>query len=71
MRKHLVGSRVQHRVNVYDSRSRLRKGTVTRIYSYQSRGFGFYPELYEVSWDDGGTEHGFLRHGLTAMDAPC
>jgi ribosomal protein L21E len=44
-------------------------GTVSRVYSEQGM-FGFYPELYEVNWDDGDKYNkGCLPHGLELEEA--
>ena len=61
---HRIGDRVQRLVDVCDSKSPLRRGTIIERYSYQSDMFGYYPELYRVRWDDGTVEKGFLPHGL-------
>jgi hypothetical protein len=60
-----AGDRVQRHVDVYDHRSRLRHGAVVCVYGKRSERFGIYPELYDVQWDDGRVEHGFLPHGLS------
>ena len=55
--------RVQRRSDVFDDSSPLKKGVIRRRYS-NINVFGNYPELYEVLWDSGKIEEGFLPHGL-------
>jgi hypothetical protein len=62
-----VGDRVQRQVNVYNSQSRLRRGTVVDRYSYRSMCCGDYPELYAVEWDGDGVTSGYLPHGLQPL----
>jgi hypothetical protein len=62
-----IGESVTRRVDVYDEHSRLRYGGVTDIYEKTSK-YGHYPELYEVQWQDGTVEKGFLPHGLHRSD---
>lgn len=62
-----IGDRVSRRIDVYDESSRLLTGTVVDAYSDHDSRFGSYPELYEVEWDGGRRERGFLRHGLAPL----
>jgi hypothetical protein len=59
-----VGECVTRPEDVFDARSRIKRGTVTECYDYHSRDFGYYPELYAVRWGDGSEQRGFLPHGL-------
>jgi hypothetical protein len=59
------GDLVLRRADVFDERSRLMTGTVTDAYNDYASRFGPYPELYEVTWDDGSVERGYLPHGLS------
>lgn len=61
-----VGDRVQRHVNVYDRSSKLMRGVVVRRYADNYSRYGPYPELYEVEWDCGHNQEGFLPHGLQA-----
>lgn len=61
--KFKIGQRVKRQVNIYDSKSKYKLGTVIECYEKTSK-FGCYPELYKVQWDNGITEGGFLPHGL-------
>ena len=65
--KFKVGDRVTRPYNVYNHRSKLMHGTITRVYSRKNTPFGDYPELYAVRWDeDDVTESGdaYMPHGL-------
>ncbi len=42
----------------------IKHGTVARAYSANHRCLGFYPELYEVAWDDSTRGEGYLPHGI-------
>lgn len=62
-----VGDRVVREVDVFDPKSTLMHGTVTRRYGRESGfdGVTWYdPELYEVQWDHGTIGRAFFRHGL-------
>lgn len=47
-------------------RSPLRRGSIVRRYSRWGTRHGDYPEMYEVRWDSGEIQDGFLPHGLDA-----
>lgn len=66
MTRFRVGDRVQRHSNVMDLTSRLMRGRVIRVYSDTSQ-FGHYPELYDVEWDHGKTDGGYLPHGLSPL----
>jgi len=65
-----IGQRVIRPVDVYNKNSPLRHGKI--IYVYDSTYYNsdpdlsdwYYPELYDVRWDDGKIGRGYLRHGL-------
>ena len=45
-----------------------KEGKVIKRYSKQSEVLDiFYPELYDVEWDDNQIKHSFLAHGLRAI----
>jgi hypothetical protein len=58
-----IGDRVRRRIDVYNDNSNYKTGTVTKKYSKTTQ-FGFYPEIYEVLWDNDRTKKGYLKHGL-------
>lgn len=65
--KFAIGDRVQRRVDVMSLTSGYRRGTVIARYRDYSKFHNpklNYPELYQVEWDDGQVEKGFLPHGL-------
>lgn len=70
--KFKIGDRVRREINIYDPSKGMRYGKVVQCYSKPERKLspgstlGPYPELYEVLWDDGTVERGFLPHGLDA-----
>lgn len=64
-----VGDRVTRPEDVFVQNSPLMKGTVTRTYTKhtyypESEIDWFYPELYEVQWDNGKVGLGYLPHGI-------
>jgi hypothetical protein len=61
--KFRLGALVRRRVDVYSDDSPWLHGVVTRVYQEQGS-FGYYPELYEVTWDGGRVIDGYLPHGL-------
>ena len=66
---HNVNDRVKRRVDVFDENSPYKYGTVVKCYSRAIKNYGFvrlgpYPELYDVKWDDGEIEEGYLPHGI-------
>lgn len=63
MPKFNVGDRVTRLKDVFDQKSELLFGTVTKRYEKDSQ-FGHYNELYEVLWDNGERKQGYLPHGL-------
>lgn len=69
MIKWRIGDRVCRNTDVYDQSSSLLCGTVINRYSDYTSRFGPYPELYEVEWDGGIRQRGFLPHGLDALAA--
>jgi len=72
--KHSVGDRVCREKDVFKRNSGKKHGVVSRRYSEPRKVIskdvvlGPYPELYEVTWDDGTVEKGFLPHGISAED---
>jgi hypothetical protein len=58
-----AGDRVTRERDVYNQRSPLMHGTVTKVYAMRGH-FGYYPEMYEVEWDHDGRRPGYLPHGL-------
>lgn len=67
MTRFAKGSRVQRRKNVYDEKSEMLHGEIIRCYQKSAEINDIiidYDELYEVEWDDGKTQKGFLPHGL-------
>ena len=67
MRRWKIGDRVCRHDDVYNRRSALLKGTVVDVYADHTSRLGPYPELYEVEWDGGVRQRGFLRHGLEPL----
>lgn len=70
MTKFNLGDRVTRLENVYDDKSKMMHGKISRVYDKDTI-FGFYPELYEVIWDHKLTtwnnqlvRGGYLPHGL-------
>ncbi len=59
-----VGDRVQRRLDVFEGKSEMRHGVVTRRYSGYSATCSYYSELYDVRWDGWSEQHGFLSHDL-------
>lgn len=75
-----LGARVVRPRNVFKIMSSLMHGEVVAIYGEDAAwpwtdppgyvrennrpGLWRYPELYDVQWDDGRIDHGFLPHGL-------
>jgi len=62
-----IGDRVCRHEDVFNRSSTLMVGTVIERYSDTVSKFGPYPELYEVEWDGGIRQRGFLPHGLDAV----
>ena len=62
--KFKVGDRVTRRTDVFNPRSKLKRGMISKSYQDMSTNRGIYTELYEVTWDDGEVQKGFLPHGL-------
>lgn len=63
-----VGDRVSRQIDVFDPSSGVRTGTILRRYGQHGGLDGvtwFDPEVYDVEFDDGKTEIGFVRHGLS------
>jgi len=61
-----INERVQRLKDVFNQRSVMQHGKIQRVYSYTSKtlAHGYYPEMYDVQWDSGKIENGFLPHGL-------
>jgi len=59
-----IGDWVKRRVDVFDDSSPYRKGTVIKRYSKDSERFGYYPELYDVEWEDGSVGKEYLPWGI-------
>ena len=72
--KFKIGDRVIREIDIYNPDLGIKKGTVTNRYSKPLKRFpsgtvlGPYDELYEVHWDNGKLEEGFLPHGLDLID---
>lgn len=65
---HKVGQRVSREIDIYRPNLGEKTGTITRRYSEErQRPRRFYPEMYEVQWDDGKRDEGYLRHGITPI----
>ena len=67
-----IGDNVSRYIDIYDKSKGLKVGKIIRRYSEPQRQYSYftlgpYPELYEVKWNNGETEKGFLPHGLTAI----
>ena len=63
--KFRIGDRVQRRIDIYGENSKMKLGTIIDAYSLTHPGLGrHYPELYQVQWDDGKVDAGFLPYGL-------
>jgi len=68
-----IGQKVKREIDVFNKSKGLKFGTVIRRYSQpeikysESLISGPYPELYEVQWDSGIKEKGFLPHGLSPL----
>lgn len=62
------GTRIKRPWDVHNPKSRSRFGKVVFVYSMTDSGGRYYPELYEVEWEDNGErESGFLPHGIDAV----
>lgn len=59
-----VDDRVKFPRDVYEYPFVYMHGVVTKVYSKYG-GF-FYPELYDVQFDNGKFQQGYLPHGLQA-----
>ena len=73
--KYSVGERVSRPIDVYGDHDIKKFGVITAVYDEwtPSRCDGdmpamHYEELYEVQWDDGKVEKGFLPHGLDLVE---
>lgn len=72
--KFQYGDRVVRREDVFNPNSPLKRGTITCVYGrhfYCELSGGEvmdwnYDEMYDVVWDSGKVEKGFLPHGLDA-----
>lgn len=70
MDKFKVGDGVRRELITMTGQRAIRVGIVSKRYSEPERKTGSgpvlgpYEELYEVVWNDGTTEKGFLPHGL-------
>ncbi|KKM67021.1 hypothetical protein LCGC14_1475370 [marine sediment metagenome] len=74
--QHTIGERVKREINIYHPEKGIRFGIVIKRYSrpekkYANLGItlGPYPELYDVKWDDGSFEEGFLPHGIDKVQS--
>jgi hypothetical protein len=59
-----LGDRIVRRKDVYKQESPLRHGAIIRCYRLDGCQFGPYDEMYDVRFDDGEIECGFLGHGF-------
>ena len=69
--QHIVGDRVSREIDIFDPGKGLKLGAVINAYSRPMKKVGSlvlgpYSELYDVEWDDGWVEKGFLPHGISA-----
>lgn len=68
--KFIIGDRVKREIDIFKVDSEFKYGKIIKVYSEPIKKYrgglvlGPYPELYEVLWDSGQTEKGFLPHGL-------
>ena len=67
--KFKINDRVKREINIYNRSEGFKFGIITLRYSrpedqYGDITLGPYKELYDVLWDDGKAERGFLPHGL-------
>ena len=67
--KFKIGDRVKREIDIYNRMEGFKFGIITLRYSrpedqYGDITLGPYKELYDVLWDDGKAERGFLPHGL-------
>jgi len=73
MYKFKINDRVKREVDIFDKTKGYKTGRIIRQYSkpekkyYSGLILGPYPELYEVLWDNGIKEKGFLAHGIDAL----
>ncbi len=63
------GDRVSRNIDIYNPEKSDKHGVVTRKYNEPEKTVGEitlgpYPILYEVKWDNGRIERGFLPHGI-------
>ena len=75
MTTHKKDDRVCRPADIFGTDSPLLTGSVAQVYSDTSCIPGIlgdpvhYPELYEVLWDNGQCQKGFLPRGLSALGA--
>ena len=67
-----IGDNVSREIDIYNKSKGLKIGKIIRRYSkpqkrYSDLMLGPYPELYEVEWNNGKKESGFLPHGLNKL----
>ncbi len=68
---HKVGDLVTRRSDVFNDKSALLTGIVAKgPYNRMSPRFGWYPELYDVLWQQlPKISRGYMRHGLQARES--